>query len=180
MKYPQAFIDYLVHFHGDRDFFECHEILEEYWKLQNMKDEIWVAFIQLAVGLYHQRRGNHAGAIKMLKSSLQKMEQKQVSQLGLDFKKMTDLISHRVKEVSQHSVYTDLNLPIVDEQLLSQCLEACSKKNFIWGSTTSMECSDLIDRHKLRDRSDVIKLREEKLQEKTNSRTEKPYTKLQE
>ena len=30
--YSQAYIDYLVHFHGDRDYFECHELLEEHWK----------------------------------------------------------------------------------------------------------------------------------------------------
>ncbi|PAD68333.1 hypothetical protein CHH83_14265, partial [Bacillus sp. 7586-K] len=30
--YDQEYIDFLVHFHCDRDYFECHEILEEHWK----------------------------------------------------------------------------------------------------------------------------------------------------
>ena len=29
MEFPLKYIDFLVHFHGDRDYFECHEILEE-------------------------------------------------------------------------------------------------------------------------------------------------------
>ncbi len=32
MMYPNAYLDYLVYFHGHRDYFECHEVLEEYWK----------------------------------------------------------------------------------------------------------------------------------------------------
>ncbi|WP_460291943.1 DUF309 domain-containing protein, partial [Bacillus cereus] len=30
--YPTEYIQFLIHFHGDYDYFECHEILEEYWK----------------------------------------------------------------------------------------------------------------------------------------------------
>ena len=32
MVYPEAYIEYLMYFHGNRDYFECHEVLEEYWK----------------------------------------------------------------------------------------------------------------------------------------------------
>lgn len=30
--YPTEYIQFLIHFHGDYDYFECHEILEGYWK----------------------------------------------------------------------------------------------------------------------------------------------------
>lgn len=30
--YPPEYIEFLYHFHCDRDYFECHEILEELWK----------------------------------------------------------------------------------------------------------------------------------------------------
>ncbi len=61
--YPKAYIDYLVEFHATRDYFECHEILEEYWKEDPPKKRkrYWVGFIQLAVALYHHRRQNTAG-----------------------------------------------------------------------------------------------------------------------
>ncbi|MCD2486520.1 DUF309 domain-containing protein, partial [Staphylococcus aureus] len=49
--YPKAYIDYLVEFHATRDYFECHEILEEYWKEDPPKKRkrYWVGFIELAV-----------------------------------------------------------------------------------------------------------------------------------
>jgi len=30
--YPEPYLEYLIQFHAERDYFECHEILEEYWK----------------------------------------------------------------------------------------------------------------------------------------------------
>ncbi|WP_205628902.1 DUF309 domain-containing protein, partial [Acinetobacter baumannii] len=51
--YPEALIDYLVYFHADRDFFECHEVLEDYWKSLPKEERslFWVGLIQIAVGL---------------------------------------------------------------------------------------------------------------------------------
>ena len=54
--YPEAYIDFLVHFHGDRDWFECHERLEEYWKEHpdDPKSDTWVGLIQVAeIGRAH-------------------------------------------------------------------------------------------------------------------------------
>jgi predicted metal-dependent hydrolase len=31
IPYPQAYVAYLAEFYGSRNFFECHEIMEEYW-----------------------------------------------------------------------------------------------------------------------------------------------------
>lgn len=52
--YPKAYIEYLVHFHSDRDYFECHEILEEHWK-QDGRNKGWLVLIQTAVAFYHYR-----------------------------------------------------------------------------------------------------------------------------
>lgn len=67
-KFPTSYIQYLAHFHGDRDYFECHETLEEYWKATDAgnKKSIWVALILLAVSTYHHRRNNFPGAIRTL------------------------------------------------------------------------------------------------------------------
>ena len=86
--YPKEYIQFLTHFNGDRDYFECHEILEEYWKKSNdlKKDSIWVGFILLAVSRYHHRRGNFKGAKRTLEKAmniLSLLDFKQ-SLLGLD------------------------------------------------------------------------------------------------
>lgn len=51
--YPKAYIDYLVYFHGLRDYFECHEVLEEHWKKDDKAErkKYWVGLIQIAVAL---------------------------------------------------------------------------------------------------------------------------------
>ncbi|KPC99353.1 hypothetical protein LR69_02339 [Geobacillus sp. BCO2] len=64
--YPNAYIEYLVHFHSDRDYFECHEILEEHWK-QDGRNKGWLVLIQMAVAFYHYRRGNTSGALRLIR-----------------------------------------------------------------------------------------------------------------
>lgn len=163
MNYPKAYIDYLVHFHGDRDFFECHEILEEHWKAENQQDSYWVALIQIAVGLYHQRRGNLSGAVKMLNSSLSKLHPKEVEQLGLNYPRLVSLINQRLTDIRNGINYTDFNLPIDDLSLIQQCKDNCMSQGLVWQSSSPMENDQVIHRHTLRDRSDVMAERKRQL-----------------
>ncbi len=70
--YPKAYVAFLHEFHTTRDYFECHEILEEFWKEDppDQRKKYWVGLIQLAVALYHQRRGNGKGAKRLISNSL--------------------------------------------------------------------------------------------------------------
>ncbi|WP_218197281.1 DUF309 domain-containing protein, partial [Pseudomonas sp. 2995-1] len=63
MNYPDAYIEYLIEFHGTRDYFECHEIMEEYWKKN--KEKHWHTLIQLAVAIYHERQHNYDGSLRL-------------------------------------------------------------------------------------------------------------------
>ncbi|UZN00489.1 DUF309 domain-containing protein [Lysinibacillus sp. MHQ-1] len=60
-----------------RIFFECHEVLEEYWKEIAPGDKMHplVGYVQLATGLYHWRRGNDTGAIRILEKALYNFQQ---------------------------------------------------------------------------------------------------------
>lgn len=168
--YPRAYLDYLVHFHGDRDYFECHEVLEEYWKSLplDQRSQVWVGLIQVAVALYHQRRNNFPGAVKMMQSAINLLsrEQEEVSHLGLDAAKLIQLPSDRLNELRQSAPYTSLNLPIKDEGLLAVCRQECSQRGFIFGQTSNLSDEFLLHKHKLRDRTDVIEERLRQLQER--------------
>jgi predicted metal-dependent hydrolase len=160
IKYPQAYIEYLVHFHGTRDLFECHEVLEEYWK-EHPEDplaKVWVGLIQVAVSLYHHRRGNVPGAIKMMKSAVQILESRMESltQLGLDSTLLLKQLTERIEAMQAQKAYVDLNLPIVDAELNQVCIEACSLAKTEWLTQSELNNLDLIHRHTLRDRSEVI------------------------
>lgn len=74
-RYPLAYIEYLAHFHGSRDYFECHELLEAHWKLEQNHERkvIWHGLIQVAVASYHERRGNFAGAVKMMEQAVNRL-----------------------------------------------------------------------------------------------------------
>ncbi|EGL81670.1 protein of unknown function DUF309 [Caldalkalibacillus thermarum TA2.A1] len=170
--YPKAYVDYLVHFHGSRDYFECHEVLEEYWKSQPHREKVWVGLIQLAVGLYHHRRGNFNGAAKMLASARQILgkEKAAVQKLGLDPSTLLKQISERLNDVQQRKAYTSLNLPITDHQLLQHCRQICQEKNLTWGKGSDPDNALLIHKHKLRDRSDVIREREWQKKHKAKQR----------
>jgi len=169
MIYPQSYIDYLVEFHATRDYFECHEILEEYWKADSEKtyEHYWVALIQLAVGQYHERRGNVSGALKMYNSSLDKLQSFKEKELGIDLPKLIlQLITHIERCGSLEHVFSDINLIFTDERLAELCYQEAATRGLVWGESSKLENNELIHRHTLRDRSEVISERERALNSK--------------
>jgi uncharacterized protein len=169
--YPQPYLDYLIQFHAERDYFECHEILEEYWKSAPPAERklIWVGLIQIAVGLYHQRRGNRNGAEKMLGNALKLVRQHQheLSELGLDAPALTALLEKRLDDLQQGVPYVSLDLPMIDPGLQEAYRCACIAHNLPECSISDMTNSFLLNKHTLRDRRDVLeeRMRQLKLRE---------------
>lgn len=59
---------------NNREFFECHETLEEAWKPERGPRRLFLqALIHLAVGFYHCQRGNPAGADRQIRKGLRKL-----------------------------------------------------------------------------------------------------------
>lgn len=172
--YPQSYLDYLVQFHVERDYFECHEILEEYWKTAPLAERkpVWVGLIQIAVALYHQRRGNQNGAIKMLTSaiSLIKKHEQDIHELGLDSAKLASLLEERLEEMQSGQPYRSLSLPMQDVNLKQAYQKACSALNHPECRESDMQDAYLLNKHTLRDRSDVLAERLNQLQKREASR----------
>jgi uncharacterized protein len=165
--YENAYIDFLIHFHGDRDYFECHEILEEHWKEdeRGQRKIHWVGLIQIAVALYHQRRGNFRGAEKMLASSerILTVNQEPLRELGLDVPELLSLINVRLDAIRKKQPYTHLHLPISDKDLLATCIERCVARSLTFGDDAFVPDEHIVHKHTLRDRTDVIEEREKQL-----------------
>jgi predicted metal-dependent hydrolase len=161
--YPKAYIDYLVHFHGDRDYFECHEVLEEHWKEDERGNRkiYWVAFIQIAVSLYHQRRNNFNGSLKMMRNALAilKNEGVAVTKLGLDHQKLLSVLDKRMKEIKDEQPYTSIFLPIKDKNLINECEKECHLRGLKWWNYSNLEDHYLLNKHTLRNRDEVIQER---------------------
>ncbi len=161
--YPQAYIEYLLQFHCHRDYFECHEILEEHWKEDPPKQRklYWVGLIQIAVSLYHQRRKNFNGAERMMKSAVSILEQERqaVEQLGLNHGQLCQALKERLHQIQRKEPYRSINLPIEDSTLLEICRQQCKDSQLTWGQESDMTNEYLLHKHTRRDRSNVIQER---------------------
>lgn len=57
-----------------REFFACHEVLEEIWRPSRGPSRLFLqSVIHLAVGFHHFQRGNRAGAVRQLRKGLGKL-----------------------------------------------------------------------------------------------------------
>ncbi len=59
-----------------RDFFECHDMLEEIWMGWRSNDRAFFqGLIQIAAGFYHLENGNYKGAKSQLVKGISKLQQ---------------------------------------------------------------------------------------------------------
>lgn len=178
--YPQPYLDYLVQFHAERDYFECHEILEEYWKSAPPAErkQVWVALIQIAVSLYHQRRGNLPGARKMLTNAIRLVEEhrSEWKQLGLDGARLAKLLKKRLNEVNKGVPYSSFNLPIADPDLQKAYQQACAAQNLPFARSSDMSNTYLLHKHALRDRREVLEERQRQLELREQMRNKQAKT----
>lgn len=109
------FIKYCAYFNGNQDYFECHEVLEELWKeLSGNKQHILVGFIQIAASLYHWRRGNFRGAMKLMKNGMKILE------TGVDYIDMNQLHEDCCESLSlmeRGEAFRGFKIVIVDDEL---------------------------------------------------------------
>lgn len=174
MTFPQEYIDYLVHFHGNRDYFECHEILEDYWKNVDIgnKESIWVGLIQLAVANYHHRRGNFNGASKTLQKSLQilTLNKEELRRLGIEFTLLVTQMNEQLIQIENNQDYQSMILPIHSKSLVKQCVNRSLELNMKWCSESETNDLQIVHRHAYRDRTSVMDERKKALERKTNRR----------
>lgn len=162
-QHNTLFIDYCAYFNGNEDFFECHEVLEEYWKAiaPGDKNHPLVGLIQLATGLYHWRRGNQIGATRILQKALKNFRYNvnSVFYEAIDY----ELLLLQTKLAIQHTQAGDafyaFKLPITLEL---QPLVA-ARINKLPTSTSEY----LLHKHMLRDRSHILTERLESKQRKS-------------
>ncbi len=170
LRYPEEYVQYLIHFHGDRDYFECHELLEYFWKKypDHPLRFTWVGLIQAAVGMYHYRRGNVQGALKSLAGAIDKSHPEQLAQLGIDADDWLERLRQVVAQLNENpqAPYKDINIPFSDTEFEQYVQRLCQASGLVWGQPSDMQNQSLLHRHTLRDRSSVIEERRLALQQR--------------
>lgn len=78
-----------------REFFDCHEVLEDLWNEQEEPErQLTQGIIQIAVAYYHSLKGNQSGALKLLSRGVPRLKP-----FLPEFKKL--LLGRFVSEVEQ-------------------------------------------------------------------------------
>ncbi|MEH7401279.1 MULTISPECIES: DUF309 domain-containing protein [Bacillaceae] len=159
----ERYIKYLCHFHFDQDFFECHEILEEQWKLElnHQYKKVWLGLIRLSVVLYHYRRRNFTGAKKLFRHVITFSNDSNLLEMaGIDQLQFQQIITDLRLNLQNEKEFLPFDLPINDQKLF----ERFQNQKEYYSSFTA----DLINKHSTRDRTDVISERLKQLELRRN------------
>ena len=156
------FIEFIVYFNENEDYFECHEVLEEYWKsLENYnKTHPLTAFILLSTAMYHWRRDNFDGAFRTLRKAERNFktfsQQSPFNEL-LDFEQLHVDISTSLIQLNNRNTFQPFKICIRSSDLQLNVVKRAFLMNLLpFGSDS------IIHKHMLRDRTDILKEREEK------------------
>ncbi|PTM57596.1 DUF309 domain-containing protein [Desmospora activa] len=114
------FTQFLYHFNVDRDYYECHEVLEELW-MEEGRDPLYQGLLQVAVALFHCRNGNDNGARKLFRKALAKLRQQPGDSLGINLARLRQDCTRyleRLEQVEQKPFpFYNLTIDILDPQL---------------------------------------------------------------
>ena len=90
MPLPDPRFTHGLELFNKRDFFECHEVIEELW-LETKPDpysDLYKGVIQAASALHQWKRGYLGGAHRLFLSSVKYLEPYEPAALGLDVAKL--------------------------------------------------------------------------------------------
>ncbi|WP_432355079.1 DUF309 domain-containing protein [Sporosarcina sp. A2] len=161
--YHPLFVEFLVYFNGNQDYFEGHEVLEEYWKSipGYNKSHPLTAYILLSTGMYHWRRGNSQGASRTIDKAflrLSTLDSKfELYKNEVDFQQLLKDIDHARNEIALGKSFHAIEIKLLSPYLLE--LVQTKKEQLL---LLTFGSDDVIHKHMLRDRSDILKLRNEK------------------
>lgn len=119
-EYPRLYVKFLHYFNEERDYFECHEVLEELW-LEEARNPLYQGLLQVSVGLYHFRNENVKGAVKLFRSALEKLKLFPDDCLGINLGKVEQDTSDYLDRLEQYDTHPidfyDLTIEIHDPEL---------------------------------------------------------------
>lgn len=97
-------------------FFECHETLEEIWLEEHGDDRrFYQGVIQIAAGYFKWQQGVPAGAVKLWRMGLEKIEPYGPVYLGVDLASLAEIVREHLRDLEcaqqRGSEWPALNFP---------------------------------------------------------------------
>ncbi|WP_203246426.1 DUF309 domain-containing protein [Sporosarcina beigongshangi] len=154
------FVQFIVYFNNNQDYFECHEVLEEYWKSIPLSDKEHplATYILLATGMYHWRRNNFTGASRTLHKVAKRLPTFSESDRNeINFQQLITHVNESVKRVEKKYPFESFPFAITSPALQAKVELARQSMTLLpFGSEA------VIHKHMRRDRSDILRERDEK------------------
>jgi uncharacterized protein len=123
MPYEPLFVKFLYYFNIERDYFECHEVMEELW-LDKNRHPLYQGLLQIAVGLYHHLNGNKGGSIKLFSQAIDKLERYPEHDLGINLDNLLEESKKYLIKLEQFDQapfeFYDLDIIITDKELVKE------------------------------------------------------------
>lgn len=117
MRNKERYYEFIDVFQNQRDFFKCHEILEEVWIEETnceTRNHVSINLLLIAVGLHHWKNKNLKGAIQVLENSLNNYDgiSLELEKLNIDSKELKEIIYFLISELKNGKEYCEVYLPI--------------------------------------------------------------------
>ncbi|OCT11990.1 hypothetical protein A8709_29475 [Paenibacillus pectinilyticus] len=119
--YDRLYVAFLYYFNDQRDYFECHEVMEELW-LEEGRNPLYQGLLQIAVGLYHHGNGNPSGSIKLFTAGLEKLAPYPERILGINLGRLvkdSEVYVGKLLNLAEAPFLPyDLDIEIVEQELM--------------------------------------------------------------
>jgi predicted metal-dependent hydrolase len=121
------YLAFISLFNRDRDYFECHEVMEELW-LEEGRNPVLQGLLQAAVGLYHWDNNNRSGAVKLMTAARSKLAPALTASadLGLDIGALCgelDVSLAMLAERPADAPFRAFSLVVTDDGLAAEVAE---------------------------------------------------------
>jgi hypothetical protein len=119
--YDRLYVAFVFYFNEERDYFECHEVMEELW-LEEGRSPLFQGLLQIAVGLYHYRNGNVSGSIKLFTQGIDKLQYHPETTLGINLGRLlaeSRVYVEKLLRLEQEPFdFYDLDIEVIDPELV--------------------------------------------------------------
>jgi hypothetical protein len=118
-RHDPLYIAFLHYFNQERDYFECHEVMEELW-LSEGRSPLWQGLLQIAVGLHHHANNNVNGAVKLLSAAIDKLKPRTGAPIGIDLEELLRHAETRLRQLmeeGERAPFGPIDIMITDPEL---------------------------------------------------------------
>ncbi len=103
----RRFLQFMRYFNETRDYFECHEVLEELWIDTGVrtKKHVLPLLILISTSLYHWRRGNLCGAEKTMRNALKRFDEVEWDEPHIDKTLLYNQCEHALQSIERQMAF---------------------------------------------------------------------------